>query len=100
MKVIKKKTDAQAFVAALKRGSVGDEDINGDIVFRFHDPYLSYHLRGWTKIGYCKQRDSFWNFSAGVGWSDQSLTWLGNEEKAIDWVWRNRKPINAALHTV
>lgn len=89
MDEIKTKEDAKYFLDNFRQ--FAREDDYGGLGFDFYDHSLNFsdHFGGTTRIE--KKKDSFYNYSWGKGWEDQSLSYINEPEK---YVFEHRKDIN------
>jgi len=93
MQIIKAKKDAKEFVEDLKE----IKDYDGLHRFIFWDPELNVGGKhGWTEIMYYSNTGAFFRYGEGQGWHDQIATRM-DEKETIEFVWENRKYINAEL---
>jgi len=106
MKKIKTKKDAQYFIehfgSEYSEYEGGEEDISRFIIY--DDPSISMSNGGHTSILRCwnaaKKINEWYIFSEGPGWCDQERTLIGNDNDAINFVWKNRRGINASISVI
>ena len=89
MREFKTKQNAKEFLSEIKKY------ING---FWFRDLNCSYSNCS-TRIKYEQDKSLYSLYSEGVGWSDILPTYL-NETEMLNFVWENRKLINATIKEI